>query len=139
MKKSQLKQLIKEVIKEYFVGQSAGYGGGAFSGGQVSPNNWAGTPLSPQTSRRLQKYPENRRTAYMQGNTILNTSPYDTITSDDLKDPNFSSDQIFAGLRWEMKHMEYPSKDIAKPIVLKNLSKNPKYYSDLDMYLKSDK
>lgn len=126
-------------MKEYFVGQSAGYGGGAMAGGGVSPMNWAGTPSSNQTARRLKDYPASRRYTYMQGNTVVGSSLYDTITQDDLNDPKFSQDEIFAGLRWEMKHMEYPSKDVARPIVIKNLETNPKYYSDLDMYFKSDK
>lgn len=124
---------------EYYVGQSAGYGGGAMAGGPTAPVNWAGTPSGPQTSRRLQNYPATRRYSYMQGNTVIGSSLYDTITPDDLKDDRFGEDEIFAGLRWEMKHMEYPSKDVARPIVIKNLETNPKYYSDLDMYFKSDK
>jgi len=128
-----------ESIGEYFVGQSAGYGGGAMAGGAVAPTNWAGTFSSNQTSRRLDDYPASRRYTYMQGNTVIGSSLYDTITKDDLKDPRFSEDEIFAGLRWEMKHMEYPSKDVARPIVIKNLETNPKYYSNLDMYFKSDK
>ena len=124
---------------EYYVGQSAGYGGGAMAGGPTAPVNWAGTPSGPQTSRRLQNYPATRRYSYMQGNTVIGSSLYDTITPDDLKDDRFGEDEIFAGLRWEMKHMEYPSKDVARPIVIKNLETNPKYYSDLDMYLQSDK
>jgi hypothetical protein len=124
---------------EYYVGQSAGYGGGAFAGGGVAPTNWAGTFSSNQTSRRLKDYPASRRYTYMQGNTVIGSSLYDTITQDDLKDDRFDSDEIMAGLRWEMKHMEYPSKDVARPIVIKNLETNPKYYSDLDMYFKSDK
>ena len=126
-------------IAEYFVGQSAGYGGGAMAGGPTAPVNWAGTPSGPQTSRRLQSYLASRRVSYMQGNTVIGNSLYDTITPDDLKDDRFGEDEIFAGLRWEMKHMEYPSKDVARPIVIKNLETNPKYYSDLDMYFKSDK
>jgi hypothetical protein len=126
-------------IAEYFVGQSAGYGGGAMAGGAVAPTNWAGTFSSNQTSRRLDDYPASRRYTYMQGNTVIGSSLYDTITKDDLKDDRFSPDEIMAGLRWEMKHMEYPSKDVARPIVIKNLQTNPKYYSDLDMYFKSDK
>lgn len=126
-------------MKEYFVGQSAGYGGGAFAGGGVAPTNWAGTFSSNQTSRRLDDYPASRRYTYMQGNTVIGSSLYDTITKDDLKDPRFSEDEIFAGLRWEMRKMEYPSKDVARPIVISNLEKNPKYYSDLDMYFTSDK
>lgn len=126
-------------IAEYFVGQSAGYGGGAMAGGPVAPTNWAGTFSSNQTSRRLNDYPASRRYSYMQGNTVIGSSLYDTITKDDLKHEKFSEDEIFAGLRWEMRHMEYPSKDVARPIVIKNLETNPKYYSDLDMYFKSDK
>jgi 2'-5' RNA ligase len=126
-------------MQEYFVGQSAGYGGGAMAGGGVAPMNWAGTPSSPQTSRRLKDYPAMRRYAYVQGNTVIGSSLYDTITKDDLNDPRFSPDEIFAGLRSEMRRMEYPDKDVARPIVIRNLEKNPKYYSDLDKYLKSDK
>ena len=75
----------------------------------------------------------------MQGNTVIGSSLYDTITQDDLNDPRFSRDEMLAGYRWEMKHMEYPSKDLARAIIIKNLEKNPKYYSDLDMYFNSDK
>lgn len=139
MKDTTTDKLVNESIKEYFVGQSAGYGGGAFAGGGVAPTNWAGTFSSNQTSRRLKDYPASRRYTYMQGNTVIGSSLYDTITKDDLKDERFSPDEIMAGLRWEMKHMEYPSKDVARPIVIKNLQTNPKYYSDLDMYFKSDK
>jgi 2'-5' RNA ligase len=131
----------KVPMKEYFVGTSAGYGGGAMAGGAVAPMNWAGTPSGPQTSLRLQNYPASRRYTYMQGNTAINSSAYNTITPDDLKDAagKFGADEIFAGLRYEMKRMQYPDKDVARPTVLKNLSKNPHYYSDLDMYINSDK
>lgn len=126
-------------MKEYFVGQSGGYGGGAMAGGGVSPVNWAGTPSSPQTSRRLNDYPASRRYTYMQGNTVIGSSLYDTITQDDLKHPKFSAQEIFTGLRKEMSRMEYPDKDVAKQTVLKNLEKDPKFYSDLQMYFTSDK
>jgi hypothetical protein len=75
----------------------------------------------------------------MQGNTVIGSSLYDTITQDDLTDSRFTPDEIFAGLRSEMRQMEYPDKDVARPIVIRNLEKNPKYYSDLDKYLNSDK
>ena len=126
-------------MKEYNVGTSGGYGGGAMAGGAVAATNWAGTNSSPQTSRRLQNYPAQRKYTYMQGNTVMGSPLYDTLTDDDLIDPNFSRDEIFAGLRYEMKRMEYPDKDVAKPKVLKNLHKDPKYYSDLKMYFDSDK
>jgi hypothetical protein len=126
-------------LKEYYVGQSAGYGGGAMTGGGVAANNWAGTFSSNQTSRRLQNYPAQRKYTYTQGNTVICSPLYDTLTDDDLIDPNFSKDEIRTGLRYEMKRMEYPDKDVAKPTVLKNLHKDPKYYSDLKMYFQSDK
>ena len=126
-------------MKEYFVGQSAGYGGGAMTGGAVAPTNWAGTFSSNQTSRRLNDYPASRRYTYMQGNTVIGSSLYDTITQDDLKHPKFSAQEIFTGLRKEMSRMEYPDKDVAKKTVLANLEKDPKFYSDLHMYFNSDK
>ena len=126
-------------MKEYYVGQSAGYGGGAMAGGAVAATNWAGTFSSNQTSRRLQNYPAQRKYTYMQGNTVIGSPLYDTLTDDDLIDPNFTKDEIRTGLRYEMKRMEYPDKDVAKPTVLKNLHKDPKYYSDLKMYFQSDK
>lgn len=128
-------------MKEYNVGTSGGYGGGAMAGGPVAPTNWAGTQSGPQTSRRLQTYPASRRYTYMQGNTVIGSSLYDTITDDDLKDPNgkVGPDEILAGLRYEMKRMEYPNKDVAKERVMKNLAKNPTYYSSLNMYFNSDK
>lgn len=126
-------------MKEYNVGTSGGYGGGAMAGGGVAANNWAGTFSSNQTSRRLQNYPAQRKYTYTQGNTIIGSPLYGTLTDDDLIDPNFTKDEIRTGLRYEMKRMEYPDKDVAKPTVLKNLHKNPKYYSDLEMYFQSDK
>lgn len=126
-------------MKEYNVGTSGGYGGGAMAGGGVAANNWAGTFSSNQTSRRLQNYPAQRKYTYTQGNTVIGSPLYDTLTDDDLIDPNFTKDEIRTGLRYEMKRMEYPDKDVAKPTVLKNLHKNPKYYSDLEMYFQSDK
>lgn len=129
----------KVPMKEYHVGTSGGYGGGAMAGGPMAAVNWAGTNSSPQTSRRLQNYPAQRRYTYMQGNTVVGSSLYDTITDDDLKDENFTKDEMLSGLRYEMKRMEYPDKDVARPVVIKNLHKNPKYYSDLEMYFSSDK
>jgi hypothetical protein len=126
-------------MKEYNVGTSGGYGGGAMAGGGVAANNWAGTFSSNQTSRRLQNYPAQRKYTYTQGNTVIGSPLYDTLTDDDLIDPNFTKDEIRTGLRYEMKRMEYPDKDVAKPTVLKNLHKDPKYYSDLKMYFDSDK
>ncbi len=120
------------VMKEYLVGQSGGYGLAA--GGPVAPMNWAGTYSGPVQKTRLTTYQDNRRSSYMQGNTVVNNSLYDTIRPDDLVHPKFSPDEIEAGLKWEMRQMEYPDKDRAKPIVLQNLSKNPRYYSDLGMY-----
>lgn len=126
-------------LSEYFVGQSAGYGGGAMAGGAVAPTNWAGTFSSNQTSRRLNDYPASRKYTYMQGNTVIGSSLYDTITDDDLKHPKFSAEEIMTGLRKEMGRMEYPDKDVAKQTVLKNLETDPKFYSDLKMYFTSDK
>jgi len=126
-------------MKEYNVGTSGGYGGGAMAGGPVAPMNWAGTQSSPQTSRRLKDYPASRRYTYMQGNTVIGSFLYDTITRDDLTHEKFTPDEMFAGFRAEMKKLEYPNKDIARPIIIKNLESDPKYYSDLKQYFNSDK
>ena len=125
-------------MREYNVGTSGGYGGGAMAGGAMAPVGWAGTNSSPQTSRRLKDYPASRRYTYMQGNTVIGNSLYDTITKDDLNHPKFTPDQIMTGLRYEMKKQEYPDKDKARPEVIKNLAKNPNFYSDLEQYFKSD-
>jgi len=120
------------MMAEYFVGQSGGYGGA--TGGSVAASGWAGTYSGPETSGRVSKYQDDRRGSYMQGNTVVNNSLYDTIRPEDLKDPRFSPDEMMAGYRYEMKHMEYPDKNKARPIVLANLEKNPRYYSDLGEY-----
>lgn len=124
-------------MKEYAIGQGGGYGGAA--GGAVAAGNWAGTPIVPQTSRRMNLDSASRRTTYMQGNTVIGSSLHDTITGDDLTHPQFSPEEIFSGLRHEMKKMEYPDKNIAREEVIKNLQKNPKYYSDLGMYFDNPK
>jgi 2'-5' RNA ligase len=121
-------------MKEYNVGTSGGYGGGAMAGGGVAANNWAGTFSSNQTSRRLNDYPASRRYTYMQGNTVIGSSLYDTITQDDLKHPTFSEDEIMTGLRKEMSRMEFPDKDVAKQTVLTNLEQKQNFYSGLHMY-----
>ncbi len=126
-------------MQEYNVGTSGGYGGGAMAGGPTAAPNWAGTHSSNQTSNRQRNYPATRRYSYMQGNTVIGNSLYDTITKDDLRDKRFTPDQIMAGLRYEMKRLEYPDKDVARPVVMKNLEKNPNFYSDLEMYFNSDK
>lgn len=127
----------KIAMNEYAIGQGGGYGGAA--GGAVAPGNWAGTPVVPQTSRRMNLDSASRRTTYMQGNTVIGSSLYDTITGDDLKHPQFDPAEIFTGLRHEMKKMEFPDKNIAREEVIKNLQKNPKYYSDLGMYFDNPK
>lgn len=131
------------IIKESSImtGMGGGYGGQA--GGPLA-GSWGSTFSSPtisgprQTTRKTQPTPSGGpggRGSYMQGNTVINNSPYDSLTPEDLTDPRFSSEEIRQGIRYEMTHMEYPDKDIARRIVLQHLEKNPKYYSDLHMYL----
>ena len=127
----------KVTMQEYFVGQGGGYGGAA--GGSIAAGNWAGTPSGPETSNRLASYPTTGVKSYMQGNTIVNNSSPETITPQDVDDPRFDKDEIFQGLRYEMKRSEYPNKTKAKATVIANLEKNPKFYSDLNQYINSDK
>ena len=120
------------MLAEYFVGQSGGYGA---SGGAIASPGWAGNPgVKSSTPKHGGAGNDGRRSSYMQGNTVVNNSLYDTIRPEDLKHPKFKPDDIMAGLRWEMKRMEYPDKTRAKPIVIANLEKSPKYYSDLGQY-----
>jgi hypothetical protein len=118
-------------LKEYLVGQSGGYG--AAAGGATAALGWASTP-GTQTSGRPGKVNPNRKSSYMHGNTVVNNSLYDTIRPEDLAHPKFDPDEIMTGLRWEMKRLEYPDKTRARPFVIQNLEKNPKYYSELGMY-----
>lgn len=127
----------KVPMQEYFVGQGGGYGGAA--GGSIAAGNWAGTPSGPETSNRLASYPTTGIKSYMQGNTIVNNSSPETITPQDVDDPRFDKDEIFQGLRYEMKRTEYPNKTKARAKVIANLEKNPKFYSDLNQYINSDK
>ena len=119
-------------VSEY--GAGGGYGGAA--GGAVASPGWAGTFMSPQTSTRTASYPisHGNTDKPQNGNTISNMSPYDTISKDDTNDPRFDKDEIRAGIRWEMKRQNFPSKDLARRVVIANLKKNPKFYSDLHMY-----
>jgi hypothetical protein len=120
------------MLAEYFVGQSGGYGQ---SGGAIAAPGWAGNPgTMGGTPKHGGAGNDGRRASYMQGNTVVNNSMYDTIRPEDLKHPKFSSDELMAGFRWEMKRMEYPDKARARPIILANLEKDPHYYSGLGMY-----
>jgi 2'-5' RNA ligase len=124
-------------MKEYFVGQGGGYGGAA--GGSIAAGNWAGTYSSPQTSNRLNLHPDTGVTSYMQGNTIVRNALPDTILPQDIEGTPYDPDEIRLGLRSEMKKQEFPDKTKAKDVVLQNLAKNPKFYSDLLQYINSDK
>jgi 2'-5' RNA ligase len=121
----------EEPIKEY--GAGGGYGGA--TGGAVAASGWAGTFSSAQTSGRIGMYPQQkgyRDTS--RGNVVTGINPYDTINDQDLTDPRFGKDEIRTGLRYEMPKMQYPNKDIARALVIANLEKNPKFYSDLHQY-----
>jgi hypothetical protein len=124
-------------LKEYFVGQSGGYGGQ--KGGSIAANGWAGTYSSPQTSNRLNLHPDTGITSYMQGNTIVRNALPDTILPQDLEGTPYDPDEIRLGLRSEMKRQEFPDKTKAKQTVIDNLSKNPKFYSDLSQYMNLEK
>ena len=121
---------IKGGIHEY--GAGGGYGGQV--GGPAAPSGWADT----QTPK-MGGPSSSRRSTYMQGNTIVSAEPYGSVDDKDLEHPKFSKAQIFSGLRYEMKRMEFPNKDEAKAIVLKNLQKDPNFYTSLSMYFNSDK
>ena len=128
-------------MKEYAnLGLGGGYGVAA--GGPVA-GSWGATFSSPAISgprmprRKTQPGPKGGPGGInntMQGNTITSAAPYDGFTDKDLQDPRFSPDEIRQGLRYEMKSMEYPDKDVARRIVIQHLEKNAKYYSDLWMY-----
>ena len=124
-------------MKEYAIGQGGGYGGQP--GGSIAATGWAGTFSSPQTSNRLNLHPDTGVTSYMQGNTIVRNALPDTILPQDLQGTPYDPDEIRLGLRSEMKKQEFPDKTKAKDIVLQNLAKNPKFYSDLLQYMNSDK
>lgn len=74
----------------------------------------------------------------MQGNTVIGNGLVDVIEPEDLNDPRFSPDEIYQGIRKEMKSMEYPLKSVALEKVRAHLAANPKYYSDLGMYFDSE-
>jgi 2'-5' RNA ligase len=75
-----------------------------------------------------------RSVSTMQGNTVISNGLVDVIEPEDLNDPRFSPDEIYQGIRQEMKAMEYPLKSVALEKVKQHLSANPKYYSDLHIY-----
>lgn len=125
-------------LEEYGYGAGGQYGGAA--GGEVSARGWAGTWSSPQTSTRINMYPkQSGMRATAKANTVRGIDPYDAVNPQDLKDPRFGPDEIRTGIRYEMARMEYPNKDIARYLVIKNLEKNPKFYSDLHQYFDTEK
>ena len=72
--------------------------------------------------------------SYMQGNTVISNGLVDVISPEDLSDSRFNPDELRQGIRQEMKSMEYPLKTVALAKAKENLSKNPKYYSNLGIY-----
>lgn len=137
--KSENKNTKKELQNEVSLGLGGGYGG--HSGGAISARGWAGTFTSPMTSTRLGNYPLKmvHRDKGGTSNTIANMDPYDSVNDKDLEHPVFKPDEIRSGVRYEMARMEYPSKDIAKQIVLANLKKDSRYYSELRQYFNTQK
>ncbi len=124
-------------VTEY--GAGGGYGGAA--GGSIAATGWSATPSSPQSIHRLANYgtKSNYRDKPGSANLIQGIDPYDTINDEDLQDPRFSPDEIRAGLRYEMPKMDFPDKEAARKVVIKNLTTQPKYYSDLHQYFDSQK
>jgi 2'-5' RNA ligase len=134
--KSKNENMKKELQNEVSLGLGGGYGG--IPGGGVAARGWAGTFSSPLTSTRLDNYPLKMR--YRDkgtGNTIMGMDPYDSVNDKDLDHPVFKPDEIRSGIRYEMARMEFPSKDIAKQIVLDNLKSDPRYYSELHQYFQT--
>ena len=91
-----------------------------------------GNNIPPKSGAEAPKLQRNVST--MQGNTVISNGLVDVIEPEDLNDPRFSPDEIYQGIRQEMKKMEYPLKSVALEIVKQHLAANPKYYSDLHLY-----
>jgi hypothetical protein len=134
--KSKTESMKKELQNEVSLGLGGGYGGQP--GGGIAARGWGGTFSSPLTSTRLDHYPLRMR--YRDkgtGNTITGMDPYDSVNDKDLQHPVFKPEEIRTGIRYEMARMEFPSKDIAKQIVIENLKKDPRYYSGLHQYFQT--
>jgi uncharacterized protein YukE len=70
----------------------------------------------------------------MDGNTIRNSAPYDTLTDSDLEVPGIDKSELRLGIRREMEKSASQNKEQAKEEAISNLKKDPKYYSLLRMY-----
>ncbi len=141
------------------LGESSGWGNGGAGygghiGGSIAPNGWAGTfngtrqqinkfgKSNKHTTHDIENSPvqgtgvERSRSMPTQGNTVLQWSPYDAITPEDLDVPGVDKDELFQGIRIEMEKSLSQDKDQAKQKALSNISMDQHYYSGLKMYMK---
>lgn len=131
----------------------AGYGG--MVGGSISPNGWSSTfngtkqqinkfgKSSRHTTHDIENSPvqgtEGSRSMPTCGNIVMGWSPYDSIKPEDLDVPGIDKDELFQGIRYEMDKSINPDKSQAKEAALTNISTDPHYYSNLNMYMSDTK
>jgi 2'-5' RNA ligase len=122
--------------------------------GQGTPSGWAATFNG--TSQNFNKFAGNthmfkksgkniigasggNRYSAMNGNTILNSAPYETLQDSDLDVEGIDRDELFTGIRYELKQQLQPNKELAKEIAVNNLKEDPNYYSSLQMTMPDKK
>jgi len=122
---------MSKVIKENDVGDRMMTGLPYGTSGVVNPG--VATPSSPDVSQSPNSFVDGS------SKTIPPKPPGEITKSDiDKLKTTVTADEIIAGIRYEMKRMVNPDKYQAKTIVITNLKKDPKYYSQLHMLTQGD-
>lgn len=125
------------VVKENsFGGAPGGWAGTSNYGGSY------GTFASPDVSQNPNKFASsNRNKAVNQfaGTGTFETGSLTTVDGNKEVDTLFTKkdkptvDDVITGLKYEMGKMITPNREVAKRLVIQNLKKSPKYYTNLDM------
>lgn len=119
---------MKKNIKEY--GDLGSYTGNpGNTTGLVNPG------MATYTSPDVSQNPINIFQAGRNTDTRYNTRPPAGITDKEIEyiKTKVTPDEVLCGMDYELKRLFYKNKDEAKAIVVRNLKKDPKYYSGLKM------
>jgi hypothetical protein len=140
------------ILEGQFIGTGGGYGGAA--GGSIAATGWAAC-YGPSPQNMMSKYPirggtknfknsitggtQGSRYSPTNGNTVINSAPYDNVNDDDLEVEGIDKDELFLGIRHEMRKVKFANKEMAKQRAIANIRTDPRYYSDLKQFMNEEK
>ena len=108
---------------------------GSYTGNPGNTTGLVNPGMATYTSPDVSQNPINIFQAGRNTDTSYNRRPPAGITDAEIADikTKVTPDEVLCGMDYELKRMFYKNKDEAKGVVVRNLRKDPKYYSGLKM------